>query len=51
LACWSFATAISGFAVNFLTLFAARAAVGVGEAAYVTIAPSLLSPSRALTAP
>ena len=26
-----------------LTLFAARAAVGVGEAAYVTIAPSLLS--------
>jgi MFS family permease len=42
-ACWSFATAMSGFAVNFLTLFAARAAVGVGEAAYVTIAPSLLS--------
>lgn len=42
-ACWSFATALSGFAVNFLTLFAARAAVGVGEAAYVTIAPSLLS--------
>ncbi len=40
-ACWSFATALSGFAVNFLTLFAARAAVGVGEAAYVTIAPSL----------
>ena len=42
-ACWSFATALSGFAVNFFTLFAARAAVGVGEAAYVTIAPSLLS--------
>jgi MFS family permease len=42
-ACWSIATALSGFAVNFLTLFAARAAVGVGEAAYVTIAPSLLS--------
>jgi MFS family permease len=42
-ACWSFATALSGFAVNFLTLFAARAAVGVGEAAYVTIAPSLLA--------
>jgi MFS transporter, Spinster family, sphingosine-1-phosphate transporter len=42
-ACWSFATAMSGFAVNFLTLFAGRAAVGVGEAAYVTIAPSLLS--------
>jgi MFS family permease len=42
-ACWSFATALSGFAVNYITLFAARAAVGVGEAAYVTIAPSLLS--------
>jgi MFS family permease len=41
--CWSLATAMSGFAVNYLTLFAARAAVGVGEAAYVTIAPSLLS--------
>src|SRR5277367_588429 len=42
-ACWSVATALSGFAVNYLTLFLARAAVGVGEAAYVTIAPSLLS--------
>src|SRR5271154_5221170 len=42
-ACWSVATALSGFAFNFLSLFAARAAVGVGEAAYVTIAPSLLS--------
>jgi MFS transporter, Spinster family, sphingosine-1-phosphate transporter len=42
-ACWSFATVLSGFAVNFFTLFVARAAVGVGEAAYVTIAPSLLS--------
>jgi len=42
-ACWSLATALSGFAFNFLSLFAARAAVGVGEAAYVTIAPSLLS--------
>jgi len=42
-ACWSFATALSGFAGSYLTLFAARASVGVGEAAYVTIAPSLLS--------
>ena len=42
-ACWSFATALSGFAGSYLGLFAARAAVGVGEAAYVTIAPSLLS--------
>src|ERR1700732_4391319 len=30
-ACWGTATALSGFAVNYLTLFAARAAVGVGE--------------------
>jgi len=41
--CWSVATALSGFAGSFLALFAARASVGVGEAAYVTIAPSLLS--------
>jgi MFS transporter, Spinster family, sphingosine-1-phosphate transporter len=40
---WSFATALSGFAVNYVTLLLARASVGVGEAAYVTIAPSLLS--------
>jgi len=40
---WSFATALSGFAVNYVTLLAARAAVGIGEASYVTIAPSLLS--------
>jgi MFS family permease len=42
-ACWSIATALSGFATGYLTLLAARASVGVGEAAYVTIAPSLLS--------
>jgi MFS transporter, Spinster family, sphingosine-1-phosphate transporter len=42
-AIWSFATALSGFANSFFALFAARASVGVGEAAYVTIAPSLLS--------
>jgi MFS transporter, Spinster family, sphingosine-1-phosphate transporter len=42
-AIWSFATALSGFAGSYLSLFAARASVGVGEAAYVTIAPSLLS--------
>jgi MFS family permease len=42
-ACWSVATALSGFAGNYLSLLAARASVGVGEAAYVTIAPSLLS--------
>ncbi len=42
-ACWSVATALSGFAWSFASLFAARAAVGVGEAAYVTIGPSLLA--------
>jgi MFS transporter, Spinster family, sphingosine-1-phosphate transporter len=42
-ACWSFATTFSGFAVGYWSLLAARACVGVGEAAYVTIAPSLLS--------
>ena len=42
-ACWSFATALSGFAIGYLTLLLARASVGIGEAAYVTIAPSLLS--------
>jgi MFS family permease len=42
-ACWSLATAASGFAVGYYSLFAARASVGVGEAAYGTIAPSLLS--------
>src|ERR1700684_1133687 len=41
--CWSIATALSGFAWNFASLFVARASVGVGEAAYVTIGPSLLS--------
>jgi MFS family permease len=42
-ACWSFATALSGLAVGYFSLLAARASVGIGEAAYVTIAPSLLS--------
>lgn len=42
-ACWSVATGLSGLAWNFASLFAARAAVGIGEAAYVTVGPSLLS--------
>jgi MFS family permease len=40
---WSGATALSGLARNYLTLFFARALVGIGEAAYVTISPSLLA--------
>jgi MFS transporter, Spinster family, sphingosine-1-phosphate transporter len=42
-AIWSLATAIAGFARGFWTLFAARSTVGVGEAAYGTIAPAILS--------
>ncbi|MDB6085381.1 MAG: major facilitator superfamily 1 [Gammaproteobacteria bacterium] len=41
--CWSLATTLSGFAGSFVVLLAARASVGIGEAAYGTIAPSLLS--------
>jgi predicted MFS family arabinose efflux permease len=42
-AIWSVATTLSGFAGSYLALLLARASVGVGEAAYGTIAPSLLS--------
>ena len=46
---WSVATAAGALSVNFATLLISRAMVGVGEAAYATIAPALLSdfyPSR-----
>lgn len=42
-AVWSVATAMAGFARGFASFFAARALVGVGEAAYGTIAPALLA--------
>ena len=42
-AVWSLATALGGFARGFVSLFTARSAVGVGEAAYGTIAPALLA--------
>ena len=42
-ALWSVATALAGFARGFASLFTARSTVGVGEAAYGTIAPALLS--------
>ncbi|HYV41944.1 MAG TPA: MFS transporter [Thermoanaerobaculia bacterium] len=42
---WSVATALGGLARSFAGLFAARATVGVGEAAYGTIAPALLADS------
>ena len=40
---WSAATALGGLARSFAGLFAARATVGIGEAAYGTIAPALLA--------
>jgi len=40
---WSLATGAAGFAWNYASLFAARAAVGIGEAAYGTISPALLA--------
>ena len=42
-AIWSIATALGGFARGFISLFTARSCVGIGEAAYGTIAPALLS--------
>lgn len=40
---WSLATAAAGLARGFPSLFCARAAVGIGEAAYGSIAPSLIT--------
>ena len=40
---WSVATAAGALAFNFWTFLVSRSLVGVGEAAYATIAPALLS--------
>ena len=40
---WSIATVLSGLASNYAHLLGARAVVGIGEAAYVSVAPALLS--------
>jgi MFS family permease len=40
---WSLATFLSGFARDYPQLLAGRAIVGIGEAAYVAIAPALLA--------
>jgi MFS family permease len=40
---WSLATGLSGLVRNYSQLLGARALVGIGEAAYVTIASSLLA--------
>jgi MFS family permease len=42
-ALWSVATMWSGLARGYWELFASRAVVGIGEAAYATIAPALLA--------
>ncbi len=42
-ALWSVATLLSGVARSYWALLAARAAVGIGEAAYGTISPGLLA--------
>lgn len=42
-AIWSLATGLAGFARGFWSLLIARSTVGVGEAAYGTIAPALLA--------
>ncbi len=44
-AIWSLATSLAGFAHSFASLLVSRSAVGVGEAAYGTIAPALLADS------
>ncbi len=40
---WSLSTAAAGLTHGFGTLFAARSTVGIGEAAYGSIAPSMLA--------
>jgi MFS transporter, Spinster family, sphingosine-1-phosphate transporter len=40
---WSLGTVLTGFAGAFATLLAFRVLVGVGEASYATISPSLIS--------
>ena len=42
-ASWSLATAAAAFSTGFASLLIARAAVGIGEAAYATLAPSMLA--------
>lgn len=47
---WSLATVLSGLTQSYRQLFAARALVGIGEAAYVAIAPALLADCFPLSA-
>jgi len=41
-AIWSIATAVSGLAGSYAAILAARVAVGVGEASYATLAPTII---------
>ena len=41
-ALWSIATVVSGMTHGFASMFAARVAVGVGEASYATLAPTII---------
>jgi MFS family permease len=41
-AVWSLATVASGFALSLLPLLAARAVVGVGEASYAALSPTII---------
>ena len=47
---WSLATVLSGLVRDYPQLLAARALVGIGEAAYVAIAPALLADCFPLSA-
>ncbi len=42
---WSLGTVMSGFATGFVSLLGFRVMVGLGEASYATISPSLISDS------
>jgi MFS transporter, Spinster family, sphingosine-1-phosphate transporter len=42
---WSLGTVLTGFAATFAMMIAFRALVGLGEASYATISPSLISDS------
>jgi acyl-[acyl-carrier-protein]-phospholipid O-acyltransferase/long-chain-fatty-acid--[acyl-carrier-protein] ligase len=46
---WSLGTVLTGFAATFGALLAYRVMVGVGEASYATISPSLISDAFAST--
>ena len=41
-AVWSIATAVSGLATSYHTMLAARVVVGIGEASYATLSPTII---------